>query len=597
MSRGTAAAPDPAHATRPVGLPAITAETQESLQLIAEGITVVAGFGVGAIGIVRDERLEIVAVAGDEDARAFLTGRRTPLHLITAELEVAEDWGPLKFVPHERLLPGTEEWAWVPPSVVPDDDPEAWHPLDMLTAPLRDPDGVMRGLVSFDVPDDGRRPDARRRRLLERYADQAARAILLELEREELAAQVRLADTARRVVRGASRQRSLARILEESNEALVEGFRALGMWIQTFDEDGLGTGSTWAADGSTVVLPQGIVAIAEVSARQAWAAQQTVVVARGRLRDGLTEDERAQIVDFLDTIDVGSILFVPLGVGPDCLGNLVLTRGHADAAWTETEASAALDIGRDLGTAISNVRAFEREHRLVEELQALDQYKGQLIATVAHELKNPLTSVVGYLEMLEDEEVDTAVRAALAAIDRGARRMVRVIDDLLLLSKVDDASTPLAVRPVDLRTVAEDVVDLVGMTARKRDLTVRVDAPAYPVLALGDPDQLDRLLANLVSNAVKYTEAGRIVTVSLAREGDEAVLTCTDEGFGISAEDQERLFQEFFRSTNPAAVAQPGTGLGLAIVARIVDRHGGRIEVESELGVGSAFRVRLPAAG
>ncbi|WKN48140.1 cell wall metabolism sensor histidine kinase WalK [Nocardioides sp. Arc9.136] len=581
-------------ATRP-GPSGLSPEAQESLQLIAEGITAVAGFGVAAIGLVRDEHLEMVAVAGSPQARGELTGRRTPLHLLTTELEVADDWGLLKFVPHERLRSDVETWAWVPQIEV-SDDAEAWHPLDMLTAPLLDDDGAMRGLVSIDVPDDGRRPGPTRRRLLERYAAQASRAVLRELEREELAEQVRLAETARKVVRRASRQRSLARILDESSEALVEGFRALGMWIQTFDEDGLGSGTVHALDGTEVELSAGIVEIAERSARLAWAAQRTVVVARGRLEDGLSEDEREQVVDLLDSIDVGSILFVPLGVGPECLGNLVLTRPHGGAWWSDTEADAALDIGRDLGTAILNLRAFEREHRLVQELQALDQYKGQLIATVAHELKNPLTSIVGYLEMLEGEGLDQGVEQALSAMDRGARRMVRVIDDLLLLSKVGDPANPVIPRPVDLRTVAADAVDLTTVAARQRDLEVRIDAPPYPVLASGDPDELDRVLSNLVSNAVKYTEPGRSVTVALARDGDEVVVECRDEGFGISAEDQERLFTEFFRSTNPVAVAQPGTGLGLAIVARIVERHGGRIEVESELGRGSTFRVRLPAA-
>jgi len=116
------------------------------------------------------------------------------------------------------------------------------------------------------------------------------------------------------------------------------------------------------------------------------------------------------------------------------------------------------------------------------------------------------------------------------------------------------------------------------------------------VLALGDADELDRVCANLVSNAVKYTPEGRSVTVSLARVGDQVVLECSDEGIGISTSDQEQLFTEFYRSSNPEAIAQPGTGLGLAIVSRIVGRHHGRIEVESSLGKGSTFRVYLPAA-
>jgi signal transduction histidine kinase len=148
--------------------------------------------------------------------------------------------------------------------------------------------------------------------------------------------------------------------------------------------------------------------------------------------------------------------------------------------------------------------------------------------------------------------------------------------------------------PVDLHHVVDEVVELSAVAADRKGIIVSVQAPAGPLATLGDADELDRLCANLVSNAIKYTPDGRTVTIKLTRDGDQVELCCSDEGIGISAQDQEKLFEEFFRSTNPAAIALPGTGLGLAIVKRIVERHDGRIEVESELGKGSTFRVRLP---
>jgi signal transduction histidine kinase len=174
--------------------------------------------------------------------------------------------------------------------------------------------------------------------------------------------------------------------------------------------------------------------------------------------------------------------------------------------------------------------------------------------------------------------------------------MARVVDDLLLLARVGDPDNPVEPRPVDLRAIVDDVVDLTAVAAAQRRLTVRVEAPEQPLMALGDPVELDRLVANLLSNAVKYTPEERTVTVRLAQRGTEVELVCQDEGIGISESDREQMFTEFFRSSDPFAMAQPGTGLGLAIVARIVERHHGRIEVESELGVGSTFRVLLPAA-
>ena len=574
------------------------APSRDALQLIAEGVTQLAGFGVAAISVVRpDGKLEVMAVAGSDAAREQLQGTRTPVDRLTREIEKADDWGLLRFVPHERLDPGAgEQWGWVPDIEPIDDAPDAWHPLDLLIAPLYDAEGALRGTLAIDLPVDGRRPGEGQRAVLSSYAEQAGRAVVVALEREKLAEQVRMAEAARRIVRRATAQLSLDRIVADSRDALLEGFRAAGMWMQTFDRAGQGT--IYSADGSEIELSPEMITIAERSARTAWGNQRAVVVAPYRaFAETTPQEEGVRILAFISDLGVESLLFTPLGAGPECLGNLVLTRLRGAPEWTEAEAATALDIGHDLGRAILNARTFEREHQLVEELQELDTYKGQLIATVAHELKSPLTSVLGHLEMLESSADFSGITlGSLRAMDRGARRMVRVIDDLLLLSKVGDADNPVISAPVDLHRIVDDVVDLTTVSAARKRLDVRVVAPAEPVLALGDPDELDRVCANLVSNAVKYTPEDGAVSITVARAGDDVVLTVADEGIGISAADITKLGTEFFRSSNPAAVAQPGTGLGLAIVRRILDRHAGRLEIESELGCGSTFRVWLPAA-
>lgn len=575
--------------------------SRDALQLIAEGVTQVAGFGVAAISVVRkDGRLQVMAVAGSDAARTELEGRRTPVDRLAREIEKADDWGLLRFVPHERLDSAAgDQWGWVPDIDPIDDAPDAWHPLDLLIAPLYDDDGVLRGTLAIDLPVDGRRPDEAQRAVLNTYAEQAGRAVLLALERDALAEQVRMAEAARRIVRRASAQLSLERIVADSRDALVEGFRAVGMWMQTFDREdhGHGRGTVYTSSGAEVHLTPDLIRIAESAAQRAWERQQAVVVAPDRdFSEAVTAEQGELILAFLDDLGVASLLFTPLGAGPECLGNLVLTREPGAPEWTETEATAALDIGHDLGRAILNARTFEREHELVEELQELDTYKGQLIATVAHELKNPLTSIMGHLEMLESSpDLSGTARTSLHAMDRGAHRMVRVIEDLLLLSKVGDPDNPIIAVPVDLCRVVEDVLDMTRVSAEQKQLEVTVDLPGAPVLTLGDADELDRVCANLVSNAVKYTPATGAVRIELASLDDEVVLTVCDEGIGISQDDLTRLGTEFFRSSNPEAVALPGTGLGLAIVRRILDRHAGRLEIESELGKGSTFRVLLPA--
>ena len=155
----------------------------DALQLIADGVTDIAGFGVAVLGVVRGDQVEMVAVAGDDDASRELLGALMPLRFIVDEMDRAEDWGRLKFVPHGGSATNPEEWIWIPDIEV-SDEPDAWHPLDLLFAPLCDEDGAIRGTLSIDLPADGRRPGPEQRRLLNIYAEQAERALLSVLARE-----------------------------------------------------------------------------------------------------------------------------------------------------------------------------------------------------------------------------------------------------------------------------------------------------------------------------------------------------------------------------------------------------------------------------
>lgn len=567
----------------------------DAFQLIADGVTAVGGFGVAAISVVRGETLVVEAVSGSDEAQVQLRGTRTPVEDLLAEVALADDWGAFRFLPHDRIDPDNDNLGWVP-DVAPLDVADAWHPLDLLVAPLRDGHGDLIGVLSIDLPVDGRRPGPEQRRILDAYAEQAARAVVTALAREVLAEQVRLADSAREIVRTISTGLSMETLLAACNEALVDGFGAVGLWIQTFDRLGApGSGRVWAPEGVTVSVPDDVRKIAELAAHDTWRRQAVDVVVVGTSDDPLPERERELVYSFLAEIDVASMLFVPLGAATDCVGALALTRGPDDPPWSAVEISAARDIGLDIGRAVLNARTHERERQLVTELQALDTYKSQLISTLSHELKNPLTSIVAHLELVEASDVDADTRASLAAIGRAALRIDRLVEDLMLLAKVGDPATPMISRPVDLVAVARDVVDLLSAAAQQGGVSLTVEAPDVPVVAPGDVAELDRLLANLVGNAVKYTPAGGAVTVALSTERGEVVLECRDTGLGIAVEDQDRLFTEFFRSTNPDALAKPGTGLGLAIVSRIVARHGGRLNLCSELGTGSTFRVVLPA--
>ena len=431
---------------------------RDALQLIAEGVIEIVGFQLATISVVRQapdgsQELEVIADAGDDETGEIIVGRRTPLASLLMELEKAEVWGQFRFLPHELLETEDVEnsYGWVVPDIEPIDAPDAWHPLDLLVALLHDDRGVLRGTLAIDVPDNGRRPGVDQRDLLDRFASLAGRAVVTTLEREELTEQVRMADTARMIVRNASSQQDLGEVLADLQASLVEGFRSRGSWIQTFDEDGRGSGAIHSAIGVAVELPEGFVDLAERSARYCWATRSSRSSASAtRSRRASRRRRTSGSSAFLHSLGIGSLLFVPLGAGAECLGNLVLTRSGSES-WTELDRRAALDIGHDLGRVILNARTFQREHELVVELQALDTYKSQLIATVSHELKNPLTAITGYLEILDSaSSLDAASRSAVEAMGRGAARLSRVVEDLLLLSKVGDPHQRMIAADVDV---------------------------------------------------------------------------------------------------------------------------------------------------
>ncbi|MEO5662329.1 MAG: HAMP domain-containing sensor histidine kinase [Nocardioides sp.] len=582
--------------------PDIEAVFVDALQNIAEGVTDLVGFEVAAISVARDDHtLEMVAVAGSSEARDQLLGSRTPIARIERELGSAEAWGDLRFVPHERMSIEVDELSWVPDLEL-SDDPDVWHPLDLLLAPIRDEQGRLRGLLSVDVPRDRRRPGPGQREQLQRYARQTRRSVLTALERAEFAEQVRLADAARTIVRQVSSELSIGRIIEICQPAVTVGFKAVGMWLQTFDPDSGGADEVYGATDGEIVVPEEFKLLGRKAAGPLWATQEVAVVTDELMPViaglDLDADQVARVRDFMaTTLEASSMLFVPIGAGQECLGNLALTRRGPSPEWTLVEQQAALEIGHDLGRALVNARTFERERILLEEVRELAGYKSRLITTISHELKNPLTSILGHIEMVESgPDLPDSLSTSISAMGRAADRMRSIIDDLLVLAQVADPETALDPEPVDLAKVVDDVLDLLRVSIDQQELHVVLQAPCTPVCAWGEVDGLFRVCVNLVSNAVKYTPRGGTITTSLAHTPHGIELIVTDTGLGISASDQQHLFQEFFRSNNPAAVAMPGTGLGLSIVHRIVERHRGRIRVSSALGAGTTFVVTLPPA-
>ena len=395
-----------------------------ALQFIAEGVTELADFELAAISIVHDAHLHTIAIAGDDHARAELSNLYPPVVDVLAELENAEHWGPLRFVPAERQTGRLADYSYVQDSA-PREGRDAWHPHDLLVAMLEDDAGELRGVLSVDVPRHGRRPDAEQLRVLELYARQAGRAVITLLERAEF------------------------------------------------------------------------------------------------------------------------------------------------------------------------------EHGMLRE-RATSDYRGQLIDALSHQLQNPVAAIIGNLELLLDDlQPGDASERPLRAIERATGRIQSMVRDLLALAKVNNPDRPLHEVEVDLGALVRDVLESVAAEAAACAVSIAMVGPPGAALVSAQPGELEDLVSNLVSNAIKYSDPGGSVraTTALVVEGGTPYveLRISDRGIGIADDEVGRLFEEFFRSERVEARKRPGTGLGLAVVDRVVRRHHGRIEVESELGEGTTFRVLLPS--
>lgn len=241
--------------------------------------------------------------------------------------------------------------------------------------------------------------------------------------------------------------------------------------------------------------------------------------------------------------------------------------------------------------------AYERERDMVAQLTQLDRNKADFMSMVSHELRTPLTSIIGYIDLLRGGhggELDERQADMLGVVDRNAHRLLDLIDDIVTLDKLESGRLPIESAPVDVAQLIDQVVAAVAPLAAARGQRLVTDIRPNSGTLLGDAAQLERVLLNLASNAVKFTPKGG--SVRLVAEGDDerAQVTVVDTGIGIPADEQPRLFTRFFRSSTARSAAVPGTGLGLVIARSIVEAHGGTVELVSAEGEGTVVTVTLP---
>lgn len=286
-----------------------------------------------------------------------------------------------------------------------------------------------------------------------------------------------------------------------------------------------------------------------------------------------------------------SLLAVPMVLDGRVLGAIVAQAYHPNA-YTQDDLHMLSGIAGQAAVAIHKAQ-LHREAAEARAIRQLDVLKTQFISTVSHELRTPLTPIVGYSEILTmDDYEPRQVREMASEINRAANHMQMLVDDLLDLSRIE--SGRLRLQPVEIQ-----LDDLLRTAARDFESTsdrheVRLDVPTSMPVILADKGRVRQVVDNLLSNAIKYSPDGGTVTVSVSLHEGEVRVAVSDQGPGIPTEKQSRLFEAFYRVESELTRKVHGTGLGLAISRHLVELHGGRIWVESQVGRGSTFTFTLP---
>jgi two-component system phosphate regulon sensor histidine kinase PhoR len=235
----------------------------------------------------------------------------------------------------------------------------------------------------------------------------------------------------------------------------------------------------------------------------------------------------------------------------------------------------------------------------ITKVRRLEKMRRDFVANVSHEIKTPLTAIRGYVETLisdgvDDQELTTRF---LEKVDRNAKRLNSLVSDILTLAKIEDEEQNLAVVPVAWDTIVQHVASNFEDLCRERNLHLEVRIDQADMQVLGEREAMTQVLDNLVSNAIRYTPAGGSVAVSISQSAGQVVLAVRDTGIGIPKKYQTRIFERFYRIDKARSRDAGGTGLGLAIVKHLVASMGGTVDVESEVGQGSVFTVRLKSFG
>ena len=291
----------------------------------------------------------------------------------------------------------------------------------------------------------------------------------------------------------------------------------------------------------------------------------------------------AKIMQLIGALGVRSLISVPLIVRDKVLGTTTFSSSHR--RYDALDLQLAEELSQRAAMAIDTAMLFR-------DAESANRYKDAFLGTVAHELRTPLTSIIGWVQLAKSSPAICS--EALVSIDEGASLLRVFIEDLLDVARIREQKLNVEMAAMDWAAVVRSALQMTVLSANARDVQIRLDLMLDPAPLQGDAVRLLQVVWNLLSNAIKFTPSGGRIDVRLDRYGDEARLSVTDTGAGISADFAPHVF-ELYRQASRTAGPGPGLGIGLSIVSQIVKLHGGTVRVESAgLGHGSTFIVALP---
>jgi PAS domain S-box-containing protein len=299
-------------------------------------------------------------------------------------------------------------------------------------------------------------------------------------------------------------------------------------------------------------------------------------------------------------LDTRSEVAIPLRIGPRIVGviDIQSTQVHA---FTTDDLSVLQSLADQVAVAIDNARSYELSQQLIKDLREVDQLKSQFLANMSHELRTPLNSIIGFSRVILkgiDGPVSDMQQQDLTAIYNSGQHLLGLINDILDLARIEAGKMELNFEEVHLAEMTTSVMSTAKGLVKEKPIQLIQRIPANMPAVRGDTMRVRQVLLNLISNASKFTDQGSITVDTNVQKGPtgklEALINVIDTGPGISLDDQKKLFQAFSQVDGSATRKTGGSGLGLSICANLVQLHGGRIGVHSEVGKGSTFWFTLP---